>query len=95
MPTNRLFPSLKNVDRGVSGDTAVVDVDTRRLNSPADGEDRPHGRVPFDDIFEHRLQEALQGHLHVVDQVIDDLVGADVDPLLVGEGRARRSPAWC
>ncbi len=61
----------------------------------ADAEDLAHLRATLDDLHDLRLEHALEGGLHVVGQLVDDVVEADVDALGLGGPARRLDRAWC
>src|SRR5579884_344048 len=50
----------------------------------ADAERLPHFGVALDRLLENRLQQTGHGHLHLIDQLINDRVQANIDLLLLG-----------
>ena len=82
LPDDRALPQEAHL--GVAGDGAVEHV------AAGDGADAGHPEdladlgVAGDDLFELGLEQAEHGVLDVLEHLVDDLVGADLDVLLVG-----------
>ena len=76
---------------------AAPDADVPTANDPAVGHERAgDDRVladpddlanlcsTLDDLDDHRLKEALEGRIHIVGELVDDVVESNVDPLDLG-----------
>ena len=54
-----------------------------------DAEDLAHLGTALDDLDDHRLEHAREGGLHVVGELVDDVVEADFDALGLGRPAGR------
>src|SRR5262249_6858777 len=74
-----------NADKRVALHRAVRDVAPRAGASLADLEDLPDLGVPQHFLAQLGREHALRGLLEIVGDVVDDVVGADLDALLFGQ----------
>ena len=58
-------------------------------------EDLAHLGAALDDLDHLRLEQAAQRGTHLLGQLVDDVVEADVDALGLGRARAPADRAWC
>src|SRR3954452_12034085 len=69
----------QEADLGAAGDDARLHVAAGDGADPRDAEDLPHLGVAGDDLLELGGEEAHHGLLDVLQDLVDDLVGADLD----------------
>ena len=85
LPFQMMVPSRRNRTLRAPGDDPVEHVAPGDAPDPGDLEDLAHLGVAGDDLFDIGLQQAEHGVLDVLEHLVDDLVGPDLDALGLGQ----------
>ena len=76
-------------------DAAIGDVAAGDDLDLAHAEDLAHFGATLDDLHDLRLEHALEGSLHLLGELVDDVVDADLDALGLRRPARRCPPSAC